>query len=741
MSNSYMNLQHICGIVDNIVFYNDETGYCICDIKNDNSEAITVTGIMPYIGVGERIDVFGNWTHHQIYGRQFKAERYEKILPTDKGEILRYLSSGAIKGIGPKIAQKIVDKYGEDAFEIIANHGDWLSQIRGISLNKAREISKDFREKTGVRELIIACDGQLSPSTAFQIYQKWGKDAINRVIENPYTLCDFGLTFDAADKLARSFGEIYHDSNIRIKSGIIFVLKAYASRDGHTYVLRERLIDSAQRLLCIPNDKIDIMIDELLKEDKIKVVNFSYEAHVYLKETYEAEEYIAKKLKFLNKTLFSIDVSNVHAFIDQIEYRNSIRYAPLQKKSIEEALLNGVTVITGGPGTGKTTVVKALLDIFNQLGLNCALAAPTGRAAKRMSEATSYEAKTIHRLLEIERQYEKQPLIRFARNEHNHLEQDVIIIDETSMMDIFLMQSLLKAVKPGARIILIGDVNQLPAIGEGDVLNDIIRSDCFPTIELNQIFRQDENSGIITVAHQIKNGIVPNIDKKYEDFFFIATDNEYLIPQYVADLCRRRLPEKYGADKVIQIITPTKRGILGTQNLNIVLKEALNPASESKKEYIAPSNKVFRVGDRVMQTKNDYYVVWHRGNEEDSGIYNGEVGEIKEIDNEEKKIIIDFDEKITEYDFSVLHEIEPAYAVTVHKSQGCEYSIVIVVLSKTSPFLLTRNLINTAITRAEDIVIIIGDKKTFENMVLNDKEIEKNTGLCYFLRNDDDEIY
>lgn len=740
MDGAYSNLLHICGTVENVVYSNDETGYSICEIKNDNGETTMIVGSMPYISVGERIDVFGSWTHHQLYGRQFKVEKYEKVLPNDKNGIFKYLSSGIIKGIGPKIAQKIVDKYGEDTFEVIANHGDWLMQIRGISLNKAREISKDFRDKTGVRELMIACDGHLSPAMALQIYQKWGREAVKRITEDPYALCEFGFPFNTADQMAKKLGNIYHESNLRIKSGIIFVLKTYSERDGHTYVFKETLATSSQKLLDVDKEKIFVMIDELVKEDKIRIVNFASESHVYLKDTYITEEYIAKKLLFLNKTIFTIDISNIHAFIEQIEYKNSIKYASMQKKSIEKAISNGVTVITGGPGTGKTTVVKALLEIFNKLGLKCALAAPTGRAAKRMSETTSCEAKTIHRLLEMEREYdERLPPLRFGRNEKNHLLQDVIIVDETSMIDIFLMKALLKAIKPGSRLILIGDVNQLPSIGEGDVLNDIIRSERFSTIELKEIFRQDKDSGIISVAHQIKNGIIPDLTKKYDDFFFISKENESQIPSYVADLYKRRLPAKYGEDRTIQVITPTKKGVTGTKNLNLILKDVLNPPSPSKTEYTTSSERVFRVGDKVMQTRNDYCAIWHRGNEEDYGIYNGEIGIIKAINKEEKKITIDFDEKITEYDFSALVEIDPAYAVTVHKSQGSEYSIVIVVLSKTSSFLLTRNLIYTAITRAEDVVIVIGDKKTFENMILNDNEICKNTGLCYFLRNGEDE--
>ena len=734
---------NISGKVETVLYQNEENGYAVCDVEDDSGELFTATGNMPYVSVGERLILYGRWTHHKTYGKQFFVERHEKVLPSTKNDILRYLSSGAVKGIGPKIAQKIVERFSEDAFEVIANHPDWLAEIKGISASKAKEMSDDFNEKAGVREIVMFCKDKFSPNTALKIYKTWGRNGVNIIRQNPYLLCERiqGIGFKLADEMAIENGILKDDPN-RIKGAIIYVLRIFASRDGHTYATKEKLVDSTSRLIEVEGERIAPYIDTLAFEDKIKIVYFRSEYHIYLKENYIAEEYIAKKLILLKNTAFSMDYQNSKGFIEQIERQNGIEYARMQKRAIEEALMNGVTVITGGPGTGKTTIVKALIQIFKQVGLRCALCAPTGRASQRMSEATSHEATTVHKLLEpLSGTEASNGEIIFDRNEKNLLEKDVIIVDESSMLDIHLAESLLRAMKPGSRLVLIGDTHQLPSVGEGDVLNDIIYSECFPVVELNEIFRQAEQSGIVVNAYEINNGRVPDISKKYDDFFFISITNEELIPKYIAELCAIRLPKTYGVDPFIdiQVITPTKKGANGTRSLNSVLQETLNPKSKTKDEKHVSAMRIMRDGDKVMQTRNNYSCEWQRGKEEGKGIFNGDVGIIKSIDSLEKTIIIDFDGKVVQCDVNAFEEIEHAYAITVHKSQGSEYPIVIIPMTRSAPMLLTRNLIYTAITRAEKMVILVGDKEIFTQMVENDRQVIRNTGLFQFLRSISDE--
>ena len=728
----------IRGTVENIVYHSDDTGYGVFDIEDENGELVTVVGTVPFISVGEQVELYGKWTHHKVYGRQFKAERFEKILPTEKNDILRYLSSGAIKGIGPKTAKKIVDKYGEETFDVISNHPLWLADINGISVKKAKEMSDDFKEKSGIREIIMYCKESFSPNTAMKIYKRWGRNALGILKENPYCLCTDidGIGFKRADEIAMEAG-ISKENENRVKSGILYVLGIFASRDGHTYVHKDELVSATSKLIEVSTDIITPQISELASENKIKIVEYMGQTHIYLTVNYVNEEYIANKLLVLERSVNRLDTYNTRSLIGGIEAEDGITYASMQRKAIEESLKNGVTVLTGGPGTGKTTIIKAVLSIFKRLGFKCALCAPTGRAAKRMSEATSNEAKTIHRLLEVDRGNEFSRGPEFLRNEKNHLEQDVIIVDETSMIDVPLMTALLKAIKPGARLILIGDIYQLPSVGEGNVLNDIIDSGKFNVITLNEIFRQAENSGIVVNAHKINQGKSPDYTEKYDDFYFVTIKDEAAIPSYIANLCKNRLPLKYGAgiEDGIQVITPTKKGYAGTQNLNDALQNAMNPKSGKKKEYTTRTQKFYRIGDKVMQTKNNYDVEWIRGSEEGRGIFNGDIGYIEEIDEEEKLLKINYDGKIASYDFTLLEEIEHAYAITVHKSQGSEYPIVIIPVVRCAPILQTRNLIYTAITRAEKMVLLLGDKGVLDTMVDNDTHISRNTGLKEFLRN------
>ena len=729
---------NIRGTVENVVYHSEETGYGVCDIEDEQGELVTAVGTMPYISVGEQVDLYGRWAHHKVYGRQFKVERFEKVLPTDKNDILRYLASGAIKGVGPKIAKKIVDKYGEEAFDVISNHPTWLADINGISMRKALEISEDFKEKSGVRDIIMYCNEGFSPNTAMKIYRVWGKNALGILKTNPYCLCTDieGIGFKYADEIARNAGIPKNDEN-RIKSAITYVLGVFASRDGHTYVLKDKLEEAVSRLLEIDISYITSQLPVLIQEKRIKKVEYKGETHIYLTDAYLNEEYIARKLIVLDRSASSLDKHNIKSLISRIELEDNITYAEMQKKAIYEAMENGVTILTGGPGTGKTTIVKALLQIFNRLNMKCALCAPTGRAAKRMSDATSSTAKTIHRLLEFDSLSKEVNVPEFLRNENNHLEQDVIIVDESSMIDVPLMSSLLKAIKPGARLILIGDIYQLPSVGEGNVLNDIIASDKFSVVTLNEIFRQAENSGIVVNAHRVNNGEMPDFKEKYEDFFFVSITDESEIPSYIANLCKNRLPKKYGNSIFdgIQLISPTKKGLCGTQNLNLMLQSNINPPSSTKNEYVTRIGKIYREGDKVMQIRNNYNIEWERENETGSGVFNGDIGVIEAIDNEEKTIVVNYDGKLATYDFTLFEEIDHAYCITVHKSQGSEYPFVIILVTKCVNMLLTRNLIYTAITRAEKMVLLIGDKDILEIMVNNNISVNRNTGLKNFLVN------
>ena len=733
------DLIKISGTVEKLIYQSNDSWYSVCDVCTEDNTSVTVVGIMPYVSVGEGIEAEGAWATNKDYGKQFKVEVYKKSLPKQKNSILRYLSSGAIKGIGAKIAQKIVTQYGEESFDVIANHPEWLMQINGISRKKAYEISNDFKEKTDVRELMTFSGGAINPNMAVKICKRWGRNALGVVKENPYLLCseNYGISFKKADEIAFSLG-IETNNFYRIESGIKYVMRVFATRDGHTYVKKAALVDAVCKLLCVEESKVLACLDENGGVQGISQMLIVNESCVVLNELYFSEMNIAKKLLQLNKSAYSLEDANVEYMIMELENSLGIEYASLQKKAIWESIVNGVTVLTGGPGTGKTTVIKALIHIFGIFGVSCALCAPTGRASKRMSEATQTEARTIHRLLEVTSGTEFSEEARFMRDNSNPLDEDVIIVDEASMIDVPLMNSLLMAIKPGTRLILIGDTNQLPSVGEGNVFNDIIKSGCFSTICLNEIFRQSGGSGIVVNAHKINKGEYPDLTKKFDDFFFIQVD-EGKIPGYIADLCKSRLPKKYGITDGIQVITPTKKGMCGTQSLNYVLQEALNPSSKDKAEHSVGADRVLREGDRIMQTKNNYEIEWilddgiNKGR--GLGVFNGDVGKITSIDKAEQHLLADYLGKTVEYPFSLLDELDLSYAITVHKSQGSEYPIVIVPVSaKCPPMLQTRNLIYTAITRAEKIVILIGDIETFHKMIDNNFQLNRNTNLEGLLR-------
>ncbi len=730
------NLLTISGTIQTIVYQNDDNAYTVCQIDADG-EIFTAVGIMPYANEGEYVVVRGGFTVHPIYGEQFKAEYFEKRLPTSVKAIQQYLSSGIIRGIGPKTAARIVQEFGEDTFEIIESYPHMLADIKGITMKKAQEISEGFKEQFASRAVIMFFQDYFGLAMSNTIYKKLGAGAVDIVHENPYILCTAidGIGFERADRLAQSIG-YNKDSDNRIEAAVKYVLSFNSSSNGHVYLPRQKLKDAVAKLIEVDTDKVDSVIASMELNSHVIISDDA----VYLPSAYNAEKYCAMKLSMLSKINLIHTVENIDGTIALTEKEEGIIYAPSQKEAIKNAITNAVSILTGGPGTGKTTIIKAIIRIFDRLGLKVALAAPTGRAAKRMSEATSTEAKTVHRLLEIEFSSQNgEETMRFFRNENNLLEYDVIIIDEASMIDIFLLTALLKAIKPGARLVLIGDSDQLPSVGAGDVLNDIIKSKRFAVCSLSQIFRQAKESLIILNAHKINKGEYPELDMKKGDFFFLARDSAQSTVNTISQLISTRLPKTYGENikSSIQVITSTKKGPAGTYELNTLLQDVLNPHSDDLNEHSA-HNVVFRENDKVIQVRNNYDIEWYKndsmGNDvEGMGIFNGDIGVIEEIDNQEEYMRINFDGRIAKYPFDILEDLEHAYAITVHKSQGSEYPVVIMPVYSAPPMLQTRNLLYTAITRAQNMVILVGERGIINNMVDNDRHSERYTGLEKFL--------
>ncbi len=728
-------LQKLEGSIEHIVYTNEDNGYTICDMAIDDDEIITIVGIMPMLSAGDKMCVYGKWTHNQKYGKQFSVEQYERMMPADTASILRYLASRAIKGIGPKTAQRIVDEFGEDTFDVIENHPEWLAEIKGISMKLAMSASESFKEQAGIRTAMMFFREWFGVATTVKIYKKWGSAAVDIAKKNPYRLCNEidGIGFEKADSLAVKLG-VVSDNFDRIMSGLRYVLSQNAIQNGHTCLPREKLRDSAAMLLGVSETQTDEAITEMIREARFYYVIQNDRQMIYDADTYDSEKYIADKLIRIDRMCASIDLEDIDRFIENEEAKSGIRYAYMQKKAISDALRYGVMVLTGGPGTGKTTVVRALIHIFDSMGFDIALAAPTGRAAKRLSEATLMEAKTVHRLLEMS--YDVNGHSTFCRDEHNLLDEQVIIVDEASMIDNALMNALLKAVKPGARLIIIGDSDQLASVGAGNVLGDIIDSDRFATVRLNEIFRQAQKSLIVTNAHAINDGKMPRLDVKDNDFFFLKRYTDHDIAATVADLCKNRLPRTYGdmARNGTQVIAPSRKGEAGTENLNVILQDMLNPRSNQRREHTF-RERIFREGDRVMQTRNNYDILWTRVYDEKTGngIFNGDIGIIEEINKPESEMTIIFDDRRVIYDFSMLEDLEHAYAVTVHKSQGSEYPIVIVPMCSAAKMLLTRNLLYTAVTRAQSMVILVGREEVVSQMVENNRQTMRYTGLCHWL--------
>lgn len=726
-------LLSIEGSVEKIIYQNEENGYTVCEIFTPSDEIFTLVGNMPYLSEGETVSALGSWVNHATFGKQFKVEFYEKQLPATETAILKYLASGAVRGIGKVTARRIVSQFGTDSFEVIEHNPQWLSEIPGISPKKAEQISASFAAQFGMRNVMMFCREYFGPTTAVRIYKKWGNGAVERIKQNPYILCGeiYGVGFEKADAIAKDLG-MKKNAPERIAMGLKYVLMHNAASNGHSFLPLDKLCAVAKRLLSCEMNEIEDEAAALETRGEIVCVRHEGMKCAYLRDYYEAEKYTAEKLCALDRAGKNLGEDNVLSLISMVERESNMEYAVLQKRAICQAASNGVFILTGGPGTGKTTVVRAIIRVFDAMGLRIALAAPTGRAAKRMSQSAGEEAKTVHRLLEME--YGAEDKLRFRKNEKDQLEDDVIIIDEASMLDLMLTDALLKAIKPGARLILIGDVNQLPPVGAGHVFDDIIKSDRFATVELTHIFRQAQESLIVTNAHAVNHGEYMNLESKSGDFFFLPRQEDAQTAATIAELCKKRLPKSYGLTVFdgIQVITPSRKGDAGTEMLNSAMQSVINPPARGKAEKKV-RDFTLREGDKVMQIKNNYDIEWNKNGTQGFGIFNGDIGVIKKIDLSEELITVDFEDKICEYDYTMLDELELAYAITVHKSQGSEYPIVIMPLYRYTPKLLTRNLLYTAITRAQSIVILVGNGEVAKAMVDNNRQTKRYTGLRYAL--------
>ncbi len=727
----------INGIISSVIYLNDENGYAVVRMETDSGEMVTAVGCLPYIAPGEMISAEGSWVTHAQHGRQFKIEQSNRLLPTSADGIYEYLAGSTVKGIGPATAALIVDRFKEKSLDILEMHPEKLAEIKGISLTKAKDLSASFKKQAGVRRLTeFLCAYGIKPLVALKLYRAYGSAALETVHENPYIISasHIGASFAEADNLALELG-IEGDSINRISAAVLFELQ-HNSGNGHCFIPRDKLIAATSQLISVPTDLVSDAIDSLSENGGLvcdKVANLNV---CYLTELYEAETYTAERLKSM-VGLKTKSSANIERLITKLESLYDISYAPLQKQSIELALNNRILVITGGPGTGKTTILKGILSLYDELELETLLAAPTGRAAKRMSELTGREASTIHRLLGAKMAEDGETVV-FSKHEGDPLNCDALVLDECSMVDITLMSSLLKALKPGCRLVLVGDADQLPSVGPGNVFLDIIRSQTVPTVRLTEIFRQKGDSRIVRNAHMINRGEHPDFEANTGDFFRLRRLKGGTAVETIVELCARRLPENMKIPSAsIQVLSPTRKGETGTVNLNKRLQAALNPPSESKKEKLF-GEAVFRVGDRVIQTKNNYDTIWKtKGGVSGAGVYNGDIGTIAQIDPITETLTVDFEDKLATYSFEMLNELEHAWALTVHKSQGSEYRAVVLALSGDVQMLLTRGVLYTAVTRAKELLIMVGDDNIAHRMIDNNKQSRRYSALRLRLIADD----
>ena len=734
----------VTGYIDHIIFRNDQNGYTVMVLKQTGEEEMTCVGTFPDISQGATIEASGNYIHHPVYGKQFQIASFTEKMPEDSLAMERYLGSGAIKGIGAALAARIVRRFGEDTLRIVEEEPERLSEIKGISEKKAREIAAQVTEKADMRRAMIFLQKYgISLNLGAKIYQKYGQSLYNVLQENPYRLAEdiSGVGFKIADEIAGRIG-IQADSDYRIRSGMLYVL-LQASGEGHIYLPKEELFRRAASLLQVDISYMEKHLMDMAIDRKVVLKEREKETIVYPSQHYYLELNTARMLCELNVSCPE-DEKSTEKRIAQIEKETGTVLDEMQKKAVREATSNGLFVLTGGPGTGKTTTINAIIRFFESEGAELRLAAPTGRAAKRMTEATGYEAQTIHRLLELSGMPEEEReghAVQFERNAQNPLEADVIIIDEMSMVDIFLMHSLLLAVTAGTRLILVGDESQLPSVGPGNVLRDIIRSESFPVVELKKIFRQASESDIVVNAHKINRGeqVIP--DNKSRDFFFLKRYDADIIIRVVIALIQEKMPRYVQAKPFdIQVLTPMRKGLLGVERLNQILQRYLNPPENGKKEREL-GGQLFRQGDKVMQVKNNYQLEWEvRGKygipvEKGVGVFNGDTGILAEINEFAETATVEFEDgRCAEYSFKQMEELELAYAITIHKSQGSEYPAVVIPLLSGPQMLLNRNLLYTAVTRARKCVTIVGSEETFGEMIRNEKQQRRYSSLDVRIR-------
>ena len=727
-------METITGFVEHIVYRNEENGYTVLNLASNEEDEVTCVGVFQMISEGESLELTGEYTVHPSYGPQFKVQQYSIKAPEDIASIERYLGSGAIKGVGAALAARIVRKFKEDTFRIIEEEPERLAEIKGISERKAQEIAQQTEEKRELRQAMIFLQNYgISLSLAVKIYQTYQLDMYWIIQENPYRMAEdvTGVGFKIADEIAHRVG-IHLDSDFRIRSGIMYVLQQ-ASLEGHTYLPEELLTRRACELLGVDASGVEKHYMDMAIDRKLILKQSEAEVQIYASTFYYMELNVAVMLRELN-VKYDFSETAVEQRIRKIEQLSELELDEMQRTAVKEAVRSGLLVITGGPGTGKTTTINTIIQYFESEGMDIALAAPTGRAAKRMSETTGYEAKTIHRLLELSGGMDEHA--GFERNEQNPLETDVIIIDEMSMVDITLMHNLLKAVVAGTRLILVGDVNQLPSVGPGCVLKDIIDSHACNVVRLNRIFRQASESDIIVNAHKINRGEPVSLDNKSRDFFFLKRYDANVIISICIQLIRQKLPKYVNASPFdIQVLTPMRKGLLGVERLNTILQQYLNPP-DGKKAEREHGQTIFRVGDKVMQIKNNYQAEWEirsRYNipiEKGLGVFNGDMGIVREINSFSETLTVEYEERrMVEYPFKELDQLDLAYAITIHKSQGSEYPAVIIPLLTGPRMLMNRNLLYTAVTRARKCVTLVGDEKAFYNMEANVNEQKRYSGL------------
>ena len=723
-------LEIIQGAISAVVYQNYENGYAVLRLNVGGGQTVTVVGTIPLPAVGEKLMVTGKWSNHSSYGRQFEAEFLERLMPQTTMEILNYLSSRVIKGIGPRMAARIVERFGAETLAVMEREPERLAEVTGISWEKARSIGEEFRLQVGMRQIMeFFALHHLPAELAVRTYKRYGDSTMELLYDDPYLLMDEKLeaSFGAVDQFAIALG-VAGDDPRRVEAGVQFELN-YNLTGGHSFLPEDKLIAATAKLLSVEEDTVKQAVERLLGVDRLNREQLAGITVIYLPQLYEAEtESTRRLLEFAGNTF--PEPKNLNKLIASVAKDSGIDYSPQQLEAIREAATSGLLLITGGPGTGKTTILNGILELLGRMQLRTLLAAPTGRAAKRLSEVTGEDASTIHRLLEAGIDPATGKMF-FARDEENPLKCDAVIVDEMSMVDVQLLHSLLQAIPQGKRLILVGDPDQLPPVGPGFPFGDMLRSGVLPSVRLTEIFRQAQESLIVMNAHRVNQGEMPDLKCVTSDFFFMRRNNEESVCSLVRDLCATRLPQNMGIPSdQIQVLSPTRKGAVGTVNLNRLLQAALNPPGPDKKERTF-GDYLFREGDRVMQIRNNYDILWKKTDASmvGAGIFNGDVGIIQSIDTGTETLSVLFDDKVAEYDFTQLNELEPAYAMTVHKSQGSEYRAVVLTAWNGSPYLLSRSILYTAITRARELLVIVGKEETVGIMVENAKKNRRYSGL------------